>query len=1027
MLAVRSGESVGIDAALEALWPTVDRARGLASLRTAISQIRTVLRQNCITRQYDRVKLDGVWVDTVAFRELASEQRGLVREERWDQVVIVAREADALYVDDISSHDPSAVALSEEREALRTVHLDVLLDAADAALKVRWYRDGVDFARRALTLDRYSERAFRALIAAHAGIGETQPALAAYEQCRKVLADDLGADPSPQTHAVYLAVLTEQPAVIFNSSFIGRYEEQAWLMDAVGRGLREQAGALVLVSGDPGVGKSALVDRAVTTAPVPIIRLSVSATESVHTVIRRHRANRPVIVVIEDFDRVTAVECGLIAQELHRDGCPIVVIGIGCDLRSGDDDSTLSALRTAGRFSQLNIGPLCREELTSLAAETLSGALGGELIDRLAAASGGHPGRALATMRDWLTRGLLVSTTSGLALMPSQERAAIAAGRPRELARVYERLSCRQVELLALAAVLGGRVRCSVISAVDQESSAESVDEVMRDLVDLSVLKLEEGDYTFRGPWARDDMLAWLRPAERRRLHRVVAELAPIDPAEKVRHWLMAGEPDQAYSAAMDAACAAIRAGDLERARGHLLSVRESCDQSGSDPIRRMTMLEMIGDVSAQLGRPHEARVAYRSASAVARTHDDVAVARISEKDAALNRRAVHRNNPPAELVAGSLAGPNSRFADGQSRNAATVGERIRRIGEVLISARQLQAARRSAERALELSEDSITRAYSTAAIHRADVLLGGAAAARPALESAWADAVDSGDLDAQTQVGVLLCLTAHDLGLPSLVPLWDKVARLPLESRTRAGWGWLTVRVLTERGEFSAATAQFRRSMPTGTDELNGLLTSAALAGLEKEMFGPTPRARQLFAGLLGSAAETGRTLVAPEAAAQLAEMTAEVDAAGAGEYLDSMDELAGEAMLGRERCARMLAVAAIRSALGNVEGAGEMARSAAQAADALGLVFLRCRALSAAARYLLAHGDVPAARWASGEQAGLLIHAGASVAARRCVEWQNNVFGGPVPQLHRVRPERTEEPIFGAEHELVLTSLGN
>jgi DNA-binding SARP family transcriptional activator len=216
MLAVRLGTTLTVDAAIEALWPAAERSRGLASLRTAACQIRAVLRENCISRNSDGLRLEGAWVDTVAFRQLTAAQRNHVLERAWDQVVTLARAADILYVDDLSAHDPSSMLLSDEHRALQSARIDMLLEAADAAVTLNWYRDGADFSQRVLAVNPFSERACRALMASHAGIGEIRPALVAYERCRTVLAEELGADPSPQTQALYLGLLASPPSLLAN-------------------------------------------------------------------------------------------------------------------------------------------------------------------------------------------------------------------------------------------------------------------------------------------------------------------------------------------------------------------------------------------------------------------------------------------------------------------------------------------------------------------------------------------------------------------------------------------------------------------------------------------------------------------------------------------------------------------------------------------------------------------------------------------------------------------------------------------
>jgi DNA-binding SARP family transcriptional activator len=56
-------------------------------------------------------------------------------------------------------------------------------------------------------LEPYRESAYQLLMRAHAAAGDRADALRAYEQCRRLLLAELGVGPSPETEAVYHALL----------------------------------------------------------------------------------------------------------------------------------------------------------------------------------------------------------------------------------------------------------------------------------------------------------------------------------------------------------------------------------------------------------------------------------------------------------------------------------------------------------------------------------------------------------------------------------------------------------------------------------------------------------------------------------------------------------------------------------------------------------------------------------------------------------------------------------------------------
>ncbi|MDQ2751070.1 MAG: hypothetical protein M3Y44_16295 [Actinomycetota bacterium] len=213
LLAVNGARPVPVDTILEALWPRVDRAKGSASLRTALCQIRRVLRSDCIIRQPEGMSLGPALVDVVTFARLAGDCRTQFGQQRWAGVLALAQEAESLYVGDLGAHDPSLDILDVQRSALREQRLQLLLNAADASVHLQHYVDGVDFAQRAISIDPFSERAYRALIRSHGGTGEVHSAMVAYDCCRTALAEELGVEPAPQTRALRRLVLEESSAL----------------------------------------------------------------------------------------------------------------------------------------------------------------------------------------------------------------------------------------------------------------------------------------------------------------------------------------------------------------------------------------------------------------------------------------------------------------------------------------------------------------------------------------------------------------------------------------------------------------------------------------------------------------------------------------------------------------------------------------------------------------------------------------------------------------------------------------------
>jgi DNA-binding SARP family transcriptional activator len=133
--------------------------------------------------------------------------------------------------------------------------LEILIIAAGSAGD---HVVAISAARRAVSSAPLDEYAHRMLIRALDLAGDRAGAVSAYEQCRAVLADQLGVDPSAETIKAYVTALRDQSrssgarVPVRASSFIGRERESSRLRAALDRP------GLVTVCGLGGVGKSRL-------------------------------------------------------------------------------------------------------------------------------------------------------------------------------------------------------------------------------------------------------------------------------------------------------------------------------------------------------------------------------------------------------------------------------------------------------------------------------------------------------------------------------------------------------------------------------------------------------------------------------------------------------------------------------------------------------------------------------------------------------------------------------------------------
>ncbi len=206
MLAL-AGRPVRVDELTRTLWPDADERRAAASLRTAVFELRRLVGARRVVRSGEHLHLTDVWVDVDAYRALAVQSRHAAAEGLAASCLTFARQAEALHLGPVAPRATDAILVGDWVQGLERLRRDVILDAGQAAVTVGRPEQAVDLLRSYLLDDTLCERAYRGLMEAYAALGETGLALAAYETCRRALADELGADPSPLTHALHARLL----------------------------------------------------------------------------------------------------------------------------------------------------------------------------------------------------------------------------------------------------------------------------------------------------------------------------------------------------------------------------------------------------------------------------------------------------------------------------------------------------------------------------------------------------------------------------------------------------------------------------------------------------------------------------------------------------------------------------------------------------------------------------------------------------------------------------------------------------
>lgn len=250
-------------------WPDKPEARGRGNLSRVLHNFNTLL-PGCVSADRETVTFNAAacWLDATAF---ASRTRAPADATALTEAIALYRDEfmAGLYLDDCPDFETWLVI---ERERWRQKVAAMLHTLIVHHTRRGEVETGLRYADRLLSLDPWREEAHRHKMLLLALAGQRSAALKQYEQCHRLLADELGVSPTPETEALHqrlrdgatldaMGAQSEPPAAPPNLKtlpLVGRADAHAWLLtrwDAARRG----AGGLTLLAGPAGIGKTRLI------------------------------------------------------------------------------------------------------------------------------------------------------------------------------------------------------------------------------------------------------------------------------------------------------------------------------------------------------------------------------------------------------------------------------------------------------------------------------------------------------------------------------------------------------------------------------------------------------------------------------------------------------------------------------------------------------------------------------------------------------------------------------------------------
>ncbi len=262
------------------LWGDLPEESARANLRLTLSKLRKFLPKTILHTTRLNVALENAWLDATEF------EKQLNTPAHRNSPFTIHHSPFSLYRGDfLTGFDlPNAPEFEiwsvGVRQHLRQTAVSHLYQLVETAVVTQQTEPGIAAARQLLTIEPWHEEAHRQLMQLLAADGQRSAAIAQYETCRRLLAEELGVEPSRETTALYQQILNDKvtkwqgdqasPVTLSSSHpvtlsplhnlppqftpFIGRSLERQKLTQLLQNGRSR----LITLLGEGGVGKTRL-------------------------------------------------------------------------------------------------------------------------------------------------------------------------------------------------------------------------------------------------------------------------------------------------------------------------------------------------------------------------------------------------------------------------------------------------------------------------------------------------------------------------------------------------------------------------------------------------------------------------------------------------------------------------------------------------------------------------------------------------------------------------------------------------
>ncbi|MBN1428778.1 MAG: tetratricopeptide repeat protein [Anaerolineae bacterium] len=241
------------------LWEELPEQRGRANLSQALYDIQQVL-PGCLSATNKTISLEAGyphWVDVLTFQKIAERQDAGIAELEEAISLICGDFLDGLYVDGAPEIENW---INRERDRCRQLHLSVLDKLTEHYILQSKWDQATDYAMRTLHIEPWREISYRQMMVSLVRQGKYEAALAQYETCRRVLEEELGVSPTPETVFLYERIQKARTSIRRHNlptaphQLVGRQTE----LDILESHIHDPHCRLISLVGPGGIGKTRL-------------------------------------------------------------------------------------------------------------------------------------------------------------------------------------------------------------------------------------------------------------------------------------------------------------------------------------------------------------------------------------------------------------------------------------------------------------------------------------------------------------------------------------------------------------------------------------------------------------------------------------------------------------------------------------------------------------------------------------------------------------------------------------------------